>query len=431
MNTLVQQEAVNASQMRKVILAASVGNFIEWFDFAIYAFLATTISHVFFASDDATTQLLKTFAVFAVAFAFRPLGGLVFGILGDRWGRKRTLSMTIIIMTVATLLIGLLPSYESIGIWAAVLLTIIRCVQGFSAGGEYAGACAFVIEHSPDNRRAFFGSVGSSTTFLSFAMAAIMVALLQSVLSSGQMIDWGWRIPFLLSAPFGIVGLYLRMCLTEVSSFQSVKDEMTVGEQLNHTVRSQFPTILKLGAFISLTSLTFYTFATYFPTYLEISGSLEKKISLWLTVIALLVAAAICPLIGWFSDKYGRRVTIFIAGVYVIVAILPALTLGASGHIANALIGSLILAIGAACSNVVTAPLLSEVFPGKIRYTASAITYNLAYTIFGGTAPLVATWLIAKTGYSAAPAYYLVIVAVIALAGGTSLKDRASRPLLI
>jgi MHS family proline/betaine transporter-like MFS transporter len=415
---------VDLKTLRKVILAASIGNFVEWFDFAAYGFLATILTREFFPSGDPAVGLLKTFAVFAVAFAFRPLGGIVFGVIGDRIGRKRTLALTILLMAGATTLIGLLPTYAAIGAFAPLLLTVIRCVQGFSAGGEYAGACAYVMEHAPQHKRARYGSFVPVSTFSSFATAAVVAYALEASLSADAMSTWGWRVPFLAAAPIGLIGLYLRMNLNETPAFRALEGEHEVAHApLRDTLRTQAPGILKLGAFISVTALSFYMFTTYFATYLQVAGGLNRATSLLITVIALLFAAALCPLAGLYSDLVGRRKTVLTACVILIATVYPSFSLAGSGHFLPSVIGVGMLAIGAALANVVTAPLLSEVFPTRTRYTASAITYNLAYTVFGGTAPLVATWLITTTGNNMSPALYLIVISVMGLIGGLMLTE--------
>ncbi len=422
--TNIAEPQVDPATLKRVICAAAIGNFVEWFDFAVYGFLATVIAAQFFPSGDPSVALLKTFAVFAVAFAFRPLGGIFFGMLGDRIGRKRVLATTILLMAGATTLIGLLPSYAQIGLVAPLLLTVIRCAQGFSAGGEYAGACAYLMEHAPRTKRAWYGSFVPVSTFSAFACAAVIAYALDASLSPDAMSSWGWRVPFLIAAPLGIVGLYLRWRLDETPAFQAVPNDHAVAHSpLRETLKTQGGAICCLGAFVSLTALSFYTFTTYFATYLQVAGGLSRATALLITVIALVFAALMCPVAGAYSDKVGRRATIFTTGVGLILVVYPAFMMASSGSFAASIIGVMLLALGAVLSGVVTAALLSEVFPTRTRYTASAITYNMAYTIFGGTAPLMATWLIGMTGSNLAPAYYLIAVSVLALAGGLALPE--------
>jgi MFS transporter, MHS family, proline/betaine transporter len=418
------QNQVDPRTLRRVILAAAVGNFVEWFDFAVYGFLATLLTHQFFPNGDPAIALMKTFAVFAVAFAFRPLGGIIFGIAGDRVGRKKTLAMTILLMAGATTLIGCLPTYATVGVLSPLLLTVVRCVQGFSAGGEYAGACAYLMEHAPAGKRARYGSFIPVSTFLSFGCAAVVAFGLDAVLSSSAMNSWGWRVPFIAAAPIGLIGLYLRTRLGETPSFAAVENDHALAHApLRETLRTQGSTILGLGAFVSVTALSFYTFTTYFATYLQVVGGLSRATSLLITVVSLVCAAALCPLAGLYSDAVGRRKTVITVCAILIAAVYPSFSLGGSGRFLAGTLGAVMLAVGAVLSGVVTAALLSEAFPTRTRYTASAITYNLAYTVFGGTAPLVATFLIEKTGNSMSPAFYLIAISVLALIGGLSLPE--------
>ncbi|NUU37683.1 MFS transporter [Pseudomonas sp. C2B4] len=422
--TSTAMEQVSPQTLRKVIVAAGIGNFVEWFDFAVYGFLATTIAQQFFPSGDASAALLKTFAVFAVAFAFRPLGGIFFGMLGDKIGRKRTLAATILLMAAATTLIGLLPTYAAIGVAAPILLSLIRCAQGFSAGGEYAGACAYLMEHAPNDKRAWYGSFIPVSTFAAFASAAVLAYALEASLSAEAMASWGWRLPFLVAAPLGLVGLYLRWKLDETPAFQAVTQEKDVAHSpLKETLRNHGAAMCCLGAFVSLTALSFYMFTTYFTTYLQVAGGLSRATALLVSLIALMFAAAVCPLAGLYSDRVGRRKTVMSACALLIVVVYPAFLMASSGSFAASIIGVMLLATGAVLCNVVTAALLSETFPTRTRYTASAVTYNMAYTLFGGTAPLMATWLISTTGSNLSPAFYLMLVALLGLAGGLALRE--------
>lgn len=430
MNATTHTHPVSPATLRKVIAASAIGNFVEWFDFAVYGFLAVTIATLFFPQGNPTLALLQTFAVFAVSFALRPLGGIVFGILGDRIGRKRVLSITVLLMAGATTLIGLLPTYASIGLLAPLLLALARCLQGFSAGGEYAGACAFVMEHAPTEQKARYGSFVPVSTFLAFASAAGLVFGLDQVLDSEQMQAWGWRLPFLIAAPLGLVGLYMRLRLDESPVFKAMAAEpVPEHSPLLETLRSHGATIVCLGAFISATALSFYMFTTYLTTYMQVVGGAARPVALLASLMALLFAALLCPFVGRYSDRVGRRRTILTAGVALIVAVYPAFTLATSGALLPSALGAMLLAVGAVICGVVTAVLLSEQFPTRVRYTASAFTYNLAYTIFGGTAPLIATWLIEVTGDRMSPAYYLIAIAGLALVGGLSLPESSKRGL--
>ncbi|SEO16815.1 MFS transporter, MHS family, proline/betaine transporter [Paracoccus alcaliphilus] len=419
------QNQTSTPALRKVISAAAMGNFVEWFDFAVYGFLATIIASQFFPSDSVSLGLLKTFGVFAVAFAMRPLGGIFFGVLGDRLGRKGVLSLTILLMSGATTLIGLLPTHASWGVTAAVLLTFLRCLQGFSAGGEYAGSIAYVMEHAPSDKRGWYGSFIPVSTFMAFASAALLVFALESSLSSQVMAAWGWRVPFLLAAPLGLVGLYLRWRMEETPAFKAMaaEDNTHAHSPLRETLKSQSRSMLRLGAFISLTALSFYMFTTYFSTFLQVEGGLTRSRALLVTMIALVFAALFCPVAGRISDRIGRRNTIRFVCAWLFVMVVPAYLLASSGALWKAIPGVLLLAIGALTANVVTATLLSESFPTRTRYTASAFTYNVSYTIFGGTAPLMATWLIDTTGNNLAPALYLMVIAVLAGIGGLALRE--------
>lgn len=424
------RDAHDAKMLRKVIRAASIGNFVEWFDFALYGFLATEIATNFFPSTDSTAGLLKTFAAFAVAFALRPIGGAYFGALGDRIGRKRTLAITILLMAGSTVALGVLPSYATIGIVGPILLVLIRCVQGFSTGGEYAGACAYVLEHSRQNKRAWYSSFLPVSTFAAFGGAAIISFACHGLIEANSMTEWGWRIPFLVAAPLGACGFYIRMKLDETPDFQRIADDDKVTTRpVREALRTHGASMFKLGLFICATALSFYMFTTYMSTYVKVTGGHSGSTTLLSNVLALFFAAALCPFVGRFSDRFGRRVTMLTASGLLIVGGLPAFLLAGGGGLATAVSGQLLLALGTVSCNVVTAVLLVELFSTRVRYTASALTYNLAYAVFGGTAPFIATFLIEVTGAPLAPAYYLVIASFIALIAALTLPETSHRTL--
>lgn len=426
------EPSTHPSTLRKVTLAAVAGTVIEWFDFAIYGFMAPTLADTFFPSQDRVIGLLETFAVFAVAFALRPVGGAVFGLLGDRIGRKRVLALTVLIMSASTAAIGILPSYATAGVWAAALLALARCAQGFSAGGEYAGAVTYLIEHSPAHRRARYGSLLPAATFGSFALAALLAYVLTAALPQAAMHQWGWRVAFLVAAPMGYVAFYIRRRLDESPEFQHMINETKaeVRTSLHQTVREQWSRMLRLAGFISLTALSFYTFSTYMTTFLREVVGLPSDSVLLSNVLALVGATVMAPCIGRLCDRIGRRATMTAAAVLLGTLAVPSYLLAGHGGVAQALLAQILLAVGAVTANVVTAVLLCEIFPTRMRYTASAVTYNVAYAVFGGTAPFVATLLVTTTGTHLAPAYYIVVIAAVALVAGLSLPETSRKPLV-
>lgn len=428
--TLDQAGSVDPKLLKKVISAAAVGNFIEWYDFAVYGYLATVLAAKFFPGSNPTTALLETFAVFAVAFALRPIGGVFFGRLGDKIGRKKTLVLTILLISGSTAFIGLLPDYATWGIWAPILLVVARCLQGFSAGGEYAGACAYVIEHAPREKKATYASFIPVSTFFSFAFAAGFTYLLAQAVGPDGMNEWGWRIPFLLAVPLGLFGFYLRSRLGETPLFESMEEEKDVeAAPFRATIQTHWRMILTLAGFIAATALSFYTFTTYMSTYMQVVGKLSRPEALLSSCLCLVLAGLLCPFMGRLSDRIGRRNTTRTACVLLIIAVFPAFMLAGTGNLGLSVLGQFLLGVGAVMTGIVTAVLMSELFPTKVRYTASAATYNLAYTIFGGTAPFIATWLIASTGNRLSPGIYLAAVCIMAFIACSKLPETSKKSL--
>lgn len=425
-------EKVSPERLRKVVRASFAGTVVEWFDFAIYGYMATHIAATFFSSTDPVTGLLETFAVFAVAFCLRPLGGIFFGRLGDRLGRKKILVLTVLLMSGSTAAIGLIPSHETIGIWAAVLLVLARCLQGFSAGGEYAGATIYVVEHSPDRHRARYSSAMSAATFSSFALAAGLGALLSFILPAAAMGDWGWRILFLLSVPMGLIAFYIRAKLHESPEFQAMIDDSASrpAPSLGAVFRTQWSAMLRLGGFVMLTALSFYIYSTYMSTFLIKVVGLPQHLALFSSLISLTLATALAPVMGRVSDRIGRRPTMQVAAGLLAVLTIPAYMIAEQGTFATAVASQLLIGLGAVTANVVTSVLMSEMFSTDVRFAASGTCYNITYAVFGGTAPFLATWLVAGTGYSLSPAIYVAAIAVASFLVATFLMpETAGRPL--
>lgn len=339
--------------VKRATKAASLGNAMEWFDFGIYSYLAVTLGHVFFPSENDTAQLLSSFATFAVAFLVRPLGGMFFGPMGDRIGRKKVLALTMILMAIGTLAIGLIPSYASIGFWAPVLLIFFRLVQGFSTGGEYGGASTFIAEYAPDKRRGYFGSFLEFGTLAGYVGAAGLVTLLTAWLGSDTMEAWGWRLPFLVAGPLGLVGLYLRLKLDETPAFKKLEDESAHASEAADTIetstkddlakifRVYWPTLILCIALVGAYNVTDYMLLSYMPTYLsdELGYSETHGLLILLGVMVLLML--MINQVGKLSDRFGRKPLLMAGMLGFLVLSLPAFLLIGQGSIPAIVAGML------------------------------------------------------------------------------------------
>ncbi|MBB2936529.1 MHS family proline/betaine transporter-like MFS transporter [Amycolatopsis bartoniae] len=419
-----------------IVVATLIGNFTEWFDFAVYGALAVTLGRVFFPGGDAVASLLASLAVFGIAFVFRPLGGALLGSFGDRRGRRAALSVAVVGISGATTLIGVLPAYAAIGFWAPLLLVLLRCVQGLSAGGEWTGASAFLAEYAPPGRRGFRASLISASGGLAIVAGTGSVLLLQSLLTPAEMQSWGWRLPFLLAAPLGLIGLYLRLRLDETPVYRQLRErDQIAATPVRTALRTERSTLVLAFACASVTGVGFYYLATYFTTAMSAGG--QQKAALTVSSVALLFYAAICPLAGALSDRIGRR-RVYVGGALAhAVLAVPVLLLVGSGQPGLALLGMCLFAIPQAGLNVMSSIVLVELFPARTRSSGSALAYSLGVGPIAGTAPLVAAALAAVTRTPVAPALYLAAIALIVglvLAwrlpetAGRSLAESASHP---
>ena len=407
---------VGSKTRRRVVLASFIGNFVEWFDYAVYGYLATTIAAAFFPDSNSQVALLKTFALFAVSFLVRPLGGFVWGSIGDRIGRRTALSWSILIMSLATFSIALIPSYGKIGYWAPILLLVIRVIQGFSASGEYAGASAFLVEYAPPNKRGLFAAVVPASTAAGLLLGSLLAALLSGLLSDSQMTGWGWRLPFLLAAPMGLIGRYIRTKLEDTPAFRELAQQDDVVKAPASSLFRNYwkPLLLAVGA-VLLNAVGFYVILSYMPTYLSEEIGLGKTESYLATTIALVTYIGFILLVGMASDRYGRKKVLITASVSFVLLTVPAFMLLNSKNFLVILLVQILLG-GMLTLNDGTLPsFLAELFPTKVRYSGFAVSFNLSNALFGGTAPFMATLLIAWTGSDLAPAWYLMAAAVVSL----------------
>lgn len=418
------------SAVRKAVAASAMGNCIEWYDFGVFGFMPAVLGAVFFAAGSPTENVLGTFAVLAVAFIARPFGGFVFGPLGDRIGRQKVLATTIILMSGSTFAIGLFPSYETVGVLAPVLVVLARLVQGFSAGGEYGGAATFIAEYAPDRRRGFLGSWLEFGTLTGFFLGAGVVTTCTLLLGDETMRDWGWRVPFLVAGPLGLVGLYLRMKLEDTPLFRELAAREEVSRSpLRRVLRTQRRAILHLIGYVILLNIADYVMLTYMESYLTTALGLSGHTPLLVIMSVILGMMLIITPIGALTDRYGRKPFLYASATGFVVLPIPAFLLMGSGNVLLLTAGLGIIGLLLTFLLATIPSVLPAMFPTEVRYGAFAIGYNVSTALFAGTAPYIVTKLVASTGDSLVPAYYLMGAALIAAVPIYLLPETAGKSL--
>lgn len=405
---MTRSEVPTRHETRKAVAAAAIGNVLEWYDFGVYVFFAGIIAHNFFPASSPSTALLSSFAVFGVGFLMRPLGGIIIGRFGDTHGRKAALMLTIMAMAFGTVMVGVLPGYASIGVLAPVLLVIARLIQGFSAGGEWGGSTAFMVEWAPADKRGWYGSFQQASIAASLVLASGTGALFTSIMSADALAAWGWRIPFLLGIILAFVGLYLRTNVEETPAYRAAEG------QAAPSTESGFWLGARAFGFTIHWTVAFYILLSYMPTFTRLHGGVTAAQALWSNTIGVLVLMVLIPFFGALSDRVGRRPLLLASCAFFVVAPLPffAVILGKPGF------GTLILiqAIFAAAISLFSGAgpaAIAEMFRTIGRSTWMTPAYALAVAIFGGFAPFIATWLIAATGSPISPAWYVIGAAII------------------
>jgi len=418
---------VNVGQARKAVAAAVVGNVLEWYDFAVYSFFAAVIGRNFFPSGDPSVELLYSFAVFGMGFLARPLGGVVIGRLGDVRGRKTALLVTIFLMAAGTVIMGLAPTHAAVGIAGPLIVLLARLLQGFSAGGEWGGSTAFIVEWAPEGKRGFYGSFQQCSVAGGLLLGSGYAALLSTVLSPEAMEAWGWRIPFLMGGLLGPVGLWMRRTMEETPAYTRATEE---SEDPLPTGTSALGLAGRAFGFTVLWTVSYYIFLNYMPTFTARYADLTDAQALWSNTVGLLVLVVVIPFWGAVSDRVGRRPLLLACAAAFLVLPYPVATYLVSGPPYVTIMAiQVALAVVIALFSGTGPSAIAEIFPTRSRSTLMTIGYALAVAIFGGFAPYIATWLIRQTGSPVAWVYYVMAAAVISGVVIYRLEETAHRPL--
>lgn len=396
------------------MVIAAISTVVEWYDFTLYLYLATVLSRVFFGG--AQGSLIVTLAGFALAYLLRPLGAIAFGQIGDRWGRRRMMLSSVAVMTMAMLASALLPTYAAIGPAAGWLLLALRCVIGFSVGGEYTGVVAYLLEGASRDKRGLITSLASAASEIGGLLAVGVSALTVHALSRSALDEWGWRIPFLVGAALAGSVWIARTAMHESPDFERQRAQGTTPKKpLRHTLTHHRKGIMRSFAISALGSITYYVGITYVPAFLTSVGALSERVSLWLSTVAAVAVILVTPLAGLAADRWGRRPVVL--ALALASAALPAalFSLMASGSAARALFSAIVLAAVAGGVSAVGAVATAEQFPGEGRLSGLALGTTTATAIFGGLTPWLAQLLVKGTGWAAMPGLMIAVVGIAVL----------------
>jgi len=417
--------------MKKVIISGMIGNGLEWYDFAIYTYMVTVISKLFFPEGNEQAHLLATFAIYAVGFVARPFGGVLFGWIGDKFGRRNALVISIFLMALPTGLIGMLPTYAQVGMIAPWLLVCLRVLQGLSLGGAFSGSITFLVEHSPPGKRGLVGSASIVSLAFGFLLGSVIVMLVKFPITDMQFEEWGWRIPFLLGVPIGFIGLYIRNHCEESPCYEAAKKEGALSKTpLRDALTQEWKHVLQsIGIYMSVT-MPFYLASAYFITFTEKTLGFSKDYALQLNFMVMMLLLVLAPISAGLSDRIGRRKLLLAAAFAFIVSAYPIFTLLLSKDAHSVFLAHLWFGILVGIYTPPVPTILVEIFPTRVRYTGMALSYNISAAAFGGTTPMVAQWLIQRTGDPYMIAYYVMLCAVISIIALFFYRDRYQEPLL-
>ncbi|WP_261133982.1 MFS transporter [Bacillus sp. Marseille-Q3570] len=417
-------------QIRRVLIASLVGSSIEWFDYFLYGTVAALVfNQLFFVNEDPTVGLLLSYASFALAFFIRPFGGVIFSHIGDRIGRKKTLVLTLSLMGAATFAMGILPTYQAIGIWAPILLITLRLIQGLGIGGEWGGALLLAFEYAPEEKRGLFGAIPQMGVTIGMLLGTIALSII-SLLPEGSFITWGWRVPFIMSSLLVIFGLWIRKGIDETPAFKKVKESGEVPKlPIVETFKNYWREVLiAIGAKVVETA-PFYIFSTFVVSYATGNLGYSRTATLNAVMIATIITTILIPIMGRMSDQFGRRKLYMIGAIGMALFAFPYFWMLQQQNVVLLVVAT-VIGLGIIWSPItaVLGTMFSEIFDAKVRYTGISLGYQIGAALAGGTAPLVATALLATFNNSYVPvAIYIIFTSIISLIAIWAVKTRENQ----
>jgi MHS family proline/betaine transporter-like MFS transporter len=409
--------------LRRVVTAGVIGNVLEWYDFAVYGFFAPILAAQFFPSTDPRVSLLAAFAAFAVGFLMRPVGAALFGHIGDRYGRARALLLSVAMMAVPTVLMGLLPTYETIGIAASVLIVVLRMCQGVAVGGEFTASIVFLAENAPPRRRGFFASFSMFGATTGTMLGSAVGALLTTTLSPEALASWGWRAAFVSGIAVAVVGVVIRRGMFDSPGTAALASPLKVAFRQH---RWQVLRVLGLNV---ASAATYYTLFVYAATWVSQTTTIERAVALDITTVTILTFLVVLPFAAWASDRFGRKLVLVTGMSACLLLAYPLVTTMHAGVVATTAAAQMAFGALLATQMASIPAAMTEMFPHGVRVSAVSVGYGLAYALFGGTAPAVATWLINRTGDDTVFAWYLMGLTALSLAMALGIRDRRGQAL--
>ena len=399
---------MNFAQTRRVIVAGMIGNVLEWYDFAVYGFFAAAIGQEFFPHQDRVAQLLSAFGVFALGYLMRPLGGAITGHIGDRFGRRAALTFSVTAMAIPTFLMGLLPGYRTLGLLAPIALTLLRMVQGLSVGGEYTSSVVFLVEQAPNGRRGLMGALIACGAVAGTLLGSAVGAAFTANLSAAALQAWGWRIPFLLGLVVGVGGYVVRRHMSE-----TIATPCRERSPIVETLHDHWRTVLGFAGLSVFNAVGFYVSFVYLVSWLQNVNHIAPARALEINSFSMVILLVVIVASGLLADRFGRKPLILLATVLCFIGALPLFWLLNHPSVWLAQLGQLGLALIVGLYRGTEPAILVEAAPLKVRCTAVALGYNVSAGVVGGVTPLVASWLVARTGDEIAPGFLMMVAAAV------------------